>query len=293
MDSELICGSMFPLVRRRELHTWNFPLNGQCLRRNAAARVAIWKKRKSDKSSKLWIQSCYSDEAPLGTKLPLTVRKRYSGGTHTPMDREIAAQAIVQAISGTQPLTGHGYGLWEAHLLSDLLWYIGDFRTTAPQMSYPVPTWSWLAVDGKVGSRQAVRSDEIRGSASRVITTAQLVLDNPSPLSGLQLEYLLTLRCPVLRGVEVTRTSVVTGYWIFIVTQFEKAKTVFRPGTTDVDTSELMFCAELVRGVFFARTDKKERTEAWSNGIVLRRFDLGRMDRPVYKESAGFGCSGP
>lgn len=212
--------------------------------------------------------------------------------SRTSIDRRTTARTIAQAVSGPRSIKEYRHGLWVGHILLDLLWYISEFRSTSPRPPYPEPTWSWLAVDGLARANPFSRSTQPKGVPCSLIPTAELLSDNPNAPSGIQTDHLLTLRCHVLSGIEIKYRSGVDCR-MCIVTPYEKTEALFRPDTTDFGASHPFFCAELVREVYYASKDRKERMEIWSNGLLLRKTDLGRLDRPVYKRVGRFWMQWP
>ena len=95
-------------------------------------------------------------------------------------------------------------GLWDYHILYDLLWYIDapqSLRCPRPQ-DYRAPSWSWLSVDGKIklasdssGDRYSWDEDGRVLEGCRVLQTAILPLDRESETSPIEGGYIV-LRAP-------------------------------------------------------------------------------------------------
>jgi hypothetical protein len=66
-------------------------------------------------------------------------------------DKLVALSALAEQISVTYPSSGkYLAGLWEAALLSQLLWVSGRPGTATRAETYRAPSWSWACIDGPI-----------------------------------------------------------------------------------------------------------------------------------------------
>ncbi|KAH8595420.1 hypothetical protein B0O99DRAFT_622869 [Bisporella sp. PMI_857] len=190
-----------------------------------------------------------------------------------PRNRSMALYGLAQDISNGEVHINYMHGLWRRHLIFDLLWYIGSGRTVRPE-GRGVPSWSWQAVDGVVHHFLVMGGQLAVGKEGSIIKVAVLATPDVDQSISVSTESLtvgsLSLRCPVLRGIDLVSVQD-QKFSMRIQTTQECVEATVYLDVLDVDESRELFCAELVRELIYDRSGRKGSAAVWSNGLVLQR----------------------
>ncbi|KAL5610978.1 hypothetical protein FOBRF1_007095 [Fusarium oxysporum] len=121
---------------------------------------------------KLRLHQCWFQLVEAYTNAKLTV----------PSDRTVAMDGIAQAIKGGEDQLEYLAGLWSDHIYFDLLWCLDS--SPAPRPTHTrAPTWSWMAVEGKICQRLAAFTFTNEQSRYNIETMARLCDVSTKPMT--------------------------------------------------------------------------------------------------------------
>jgi hypothetical protein len=104
-------------------------------------------------------------------------------------------------------------------------------------------------------------------------------LDDGPNSSGPRHPDVLTLKCPVLVGTNLRRTPAGEDT-LTVTTLRETASAQVHLDVSGLDTTNELFCAEIIREMLYRKADKRGLLAVWSNGLVLQRT-MDRMPEGV------------
>jgi len=193
-------------------------------------------------------------------------------------DRLIAIFGISKAIIDSpeeQPLI-YWEGLWHRHLLFDLLWCLET--EPAPRPTPPrAPSWSWGAVDGRIGDRLTHRVKD-NGRLIATFEKAATIVNHLRPPGRIVLGCLILPINHIERSNHSERQYILQYNFKIETPVDETPKDAILElccmpdTTTDFETLTDLYCAELLRIV--DKLDVQYQTSkrsGRSEGIVLRR----------------------
>ena len=221
----------------------------------------------------------------------------YSRGNLTfESDKLVALNGIASEI---QKATGYTYteGLWEQHLLTDLLWYaiehpgrrlkprtLHDITTVQakPDTQFAdVPTWSWASLEGVIGLGLIPNSPQEVLKIKKVLARTASTIGKWSP--GLEPETVVPGGALVLKG-RLCHAVKMKGSEGYEGSPFWEHATVFK----DVDDASIWDESDgcLTKLFFFAilqlsRTSAKTTTEV--QGLVIRYMGEGANSMEIFQ----------
>jgi Heterokaryon incompatibility protein (HET) len=89
-----------------------------------------------------------------------TVLKHYAGKKFTQdQDRLVALSGVAKWFQGLFKDEVYLAGHWKSYLINQLLWEVSPHTESSRPHQYRAPSWSWASVEGQVGFRDIVESD--------------------------------------------------------------------------------------------------------------------------------------
>lgn len=216
---------------------------------------------------------------------------RYTSAKLTKVsDRLIAIDGIAKQIQREPNPPKYLAGLWEHHLLFDLLWYLkGQPQERAKEPR--APSWSWGVVDAEVCENllPSVAADD--RERSKIVCLAEVCDVEPKEFSSSKFGGYIDIKCPPLLVIEGEKepkssdpenpngsTKIVKGH-------SQPFEVEFVPDIDPIRPPSELLCAEIAR---VAIPDPKSSRD-WlfrSHGIVLRRNVVSGVE-PLSFERVG------
>lgn len=186
------------------------------------------------------------------------------------VDRIDAIQGLVQAIQRGNSGAVYLHGLWQRHLLYDLLWFVNTSTTTNPRIKQ-TPSWSWQAVEGAIDARFVSEESVAHNLKSYpVIVAVPFPVEGPDAGSDNDTCIEIRLKCPVYRVLKCTHVQD-CSWALDLESETDIQVATLVPDLLNFDRSKEMFFAELVKVVFYEQSRKRLLAAVWSDGIVLKR----------------------
>lgn len=204
-------------------------------------------------------------------------------GKREAADRLDAVDGLALAIGGEKNNLSYTHGLWQRHLLFDLLWFIRSGQTEKPRQLRP-PSWSWAAVDGAVDQQLMIDEKGFEGKKHVILKIAtDMSASEPAQETD---QGLLVLHCPVLRAVNLA-SSESHCQTVEVQSPHGGVQARFVPDTLDFDHVNDLVVAEIVREMVYDPSRQNRTSEIWSNGLVLRRIQHGSGRRGLVFQRIG------
>ncbi|KAF4975202.1 hypothetical protein FZEAL_7978 [Fusarium zealandicum] len=187
-------------------------------------------------------------------------------------DRTVAVNGIAQAIGEGKEDLQYWAGLWSDHLHFDLLWCLDSPSASRPTQSR-APTWSWMAVEGRICQRLApfqIAYDGIRHTIEYVAKicdiSAEPVSVHSRDTSGVAYEGHLDIEGVVMPVTEVTVWSLQRAKYLVKMNSIEGILSAdFFPDTQHSVSDKDLLCIEVLRIGIGATWD------LGGYGLVLRK----------------------
>lgn len=198
----------------------------------------------------------------------------YSRGNLTaPTDKLIALKGIEDEVARATKFT-YLKGLWQEHLLTDLLWFAieGPGKRLLAADGVPVaPTWSWASIQGTVALDLLPDTAALKIEETKMLVTVEHVepsSDDPQQMSIILSGPLLPIEAPTLEGT--TTWSLDLGH-----SGTPSARVFPDVASPDIGSMGDLFCLSFV----LLDREKKGRLVRSSSedvqGLVLRLFERG------------------
>jgi hypothetical protein len=198
-------------------------------------------------------------------------------------DRLIGISGIARAIQAEKDL-GYVGGLWEHHLLFDLLWCLGVGETPKPRpTTYRAPSWSWVSVEGRIfqqlfeftpdNENKDCRIEKMVDAFDAVVTKSQRPTTSSTDLiDGGHLD----LRCRLIPIGVLAACAVAPQRLVPDIATYDKEKIPlkFVPDIVLSDPSTELFCVELLRMSYdttLSGLPSRKSTNS-THGLVLQRI---------------------
>ncbi|KAF1948421.1 HET-domain-containing protein [Byssothecium circinans] len=190
-------------------------------------------------------------------------------------DRMIAILGIAQYIQGDAKGLQHLHGLWQRHLLLDLLWYLKSSPTT--RITPRIPSWSWGSVKGVISQRLSPYpfTGKGKGKRTRLVKVAEAFSRESGAFSGslvgLFVDGAISLECPIRRVCDQELAQDPVGkFELHLDSRIGKVSAGFLPDVKQIGPSSALRCAEILRVEVLEGTLVDRIHSVWSEGIVLR-----------------------
>ncbi|ORY08782.1 heterokaryon incompatibility protein-domain-containing protein [Clohesyomyces aquaticus] len=188
-------------------------------------------------------------------------------------DRMIAILGIAQYIQGEAKGLQHLHGLWQRHLLLDLLWCLKSSPTT--RITPRTPSWSWGSVNGEISQRLSPYPFTGKGKRTRLVKVAEAFSRESRGLSGPSAELLfdgpIYLECPILPVCDQELAQdPLRKFGLHLDSRIDKVSASFLPDVKQIGPSSALVCAEILRVEVLEGTLVDRIHSVWSEGIVLR-----------------------
>jgi hypothetical protein len=215
-----------------------------------------------------YVFGCQIADAP---KIPISQLMKFTRlKFNQPVNRIDAIQGLVQAIQHGTGGALYLYGLWQRHLLYDLLWSV-NASNTASSTTRQTPSWSWQAIEGVIDTRFVSKE-----SVAHNLKGYPMIEAVPLPVEGLDSGadnytcIAIRLKCPVYRVLKCTHVQDCSWALDLESETYIQAVTLV-PNLLNFERSKEMFFAELVKEVVYERLRKRLLDAVWSDGIALKR----------------------
>jgi hypothetical protein len=206
-------------------------------------------------------------------------------------DRMIAILGITQYIQGDAVGPQYLQGLWQRHLLLDLLWCLNSSPTT--RTTPRTPSWSWGSVNGEISQRLSPYPFTSKGKRTRLIKVADAFPVESRVFVGsfveLPLDGAIYLDCPILPVCDQELAQDHLGnFALYLGSRINKVSAGFLPDVEQIGPSSTLVCAEILRVEVLDGTFVDRLHSVWSEGIVLRSLNNAHTERiPTEFERVG------